>query len=105
MKFSSKSDGAKLAKSDLLVVFCVERKSPGLPAGVKIRSTGFSGEFRETRQCDPSGGSSDRVLLVGLGKQKDVNGEKLRRAAVRAIRFDARLSPWFLTVEERLKSL
>ncbi len=86
MKFSSKSDGAKLAKSDLLVVFCVERKSPGLPAGVKISSTGFSGEFRETRQCDAKGGSAERVLLVGLGKQKDVDGEKLRRVAAVAVK-------------------
>ena len=86
MKFSCKSDGAKLAKSDLLVVFCVERKSPGLPAGTKLQSTGFSGEFRETRQCDATGGSSSRVLLVGLGKQKDADCEKLRRAAAVAVK-------------------
>ncbi len=86
MKFSCKADGAKLSKSDLLVVLCVERKSPDLPAGMKIESSGFKGEFRETRQCDAKGGSAPRVLLVGLGKQKDVDGEKLRRCAALAIK-------------------
>lgn len=86
MKFSAKADAAKFPKSDLLVVFCVERKAADLPKGFKLSSKGFNGEFRETRQCDATGGSASRVLLVGLGKQKDVDGEKLRRAAAVAVK-------------------
>lgn len=86
MRFSHKSASAKLTRSDLLVVFCVERKKPELPAGTKLQAADFKGEFRETRQCDATGGPAPRVLLVGLGKQKDVDGERLRRAAAIAVK-------------------
>ena len=88
MKIVSRDSGAKLAKTDLLCVFAFKDAKPMLPTGVKLgrsATSGFDGEFRSTRTTDDVTGPASRVLLLGLGEAKEVDSEKLRRAAAVAV--------------------
>ncbi len=80
MKFSIQT-GAKPSKSDLLIVPSFEGAAPELPAGTKASSSGYKGEYKQTRQADAEGGLVERVLFVGLGKPADLDLERLRRVA------------------------
>ncbi|MBI1381391.1 MAG: leucyl aminopeptidase [Planctomycetaceae bacterium] len=83
MKLTCKDSSAAIGSADLLVLFGFEGEKAQLPAGVslpKAAALDFKGKFRETRLADVSGGSIDRVLLVGLGKRADCDWERLRRA-------------------------
>jgi len=89
MKLTHKNDTGRLAATDLLVILVEEGAKPALPAGVKLPPLAlkdFKGEFRQTRLADAASGPAGRVLLVGLGAAKDVDGEKLRRAAAIAVK-------------------
>ncbi|MDA7908769.1 hypothetical protein N9A99_02485, partial [Akkermansiaceae bacterium] len=84
MKISFKTISAKVTKTDLLVIFSPEGRTPKLPSGVTIPKsveTSFSGKSRETRFADTIDGPAERVLLIGLGKGKSFDLETVRRAA------------------------
>lgn len=83
MRISSKDHG-KLAKTDLLAVIVPDSGTPKLPEGVKLPSgvlSKFEGKFRGVRLCDPTSGTAERVVLIGVGSLKTVNAERVRRAA------------------------
>ena len=78
-----------LQKTELLCVLVLEGKRLDLPSGVEIPSAARAdvrGEFRHVRLCDAKAGPAKRVLFVGLGKQADVDVERLRRAAAVAVK-------------------
>jgi len=87
MRTSIKDASAAPTKTDLLVVFGLQGKKPELPTGVKLPAAAlrqFEGGFRKTRLADATSGPAGRVLLVGLGKAREANAERLRRAAALA---------------------
>ncbi len=84
-----------LARCDLLVVFGLqgEKGAPArraaLPGGCKVPPLAleaFRGEFRETRLTDALAGPARRFLQVGLGPEKQLDPERLRRAAALAVK-------------------
>jgi len=84
MKLSPKTTSAALSKTDCLIAFGVEGQKPELPKGVGLPAKAldeFDGKARKTRACDPTRGNPARVILVGLGKGKELDAEGLRRAA------------------------
>lgn len=84
MKLTHKNYTGRLAATNLLVILAAEGAKPSLPTGVKLPPAAlrdFKGEFRQARLADAAGGGATRVLLVGLGQAKEVDGEKLRRVA------------------------
>jgi len=97
MKLNFQKLGTRIPNTDLLVLFVFEGEKPKLPAGVelaKVATTGFKGELRETRVADALKGPADRVLLVGLGKAKDLDPERVRRAgAITSLRAEALGAP------------
>ena len=89
MKLSPKERAARIARTDLLIVFAIKGKKLDLPEGVELAAAAkkdFNGSFRSTRLCDPTGGTAKRVLLVGLGNTKSVDAEALRRGAAIAVK-------------------
>jgi leucyl aminopeptidase len=89
MKLSVKDRKAALAATDLLIVLGMEREKVALPGRVKVPALAlkaFKGENREARLTDATGGPAKRVLSIGLGKAKDVDHERLRRAAAIAVK-------------------
>ncbi len=89
MKLTSKERGARIASTDLLIVFAIKGKKLELPEGVELPAAAkkdFTGAFRSTRLCDPKSGSASRVLLVGLGDTKSLDAEALRRGAAIAVK-------------------
>ena len=79
----------RIAKTPLLFVFAFEGKAAQLPEGVEVPKgfqKGFEAGPRSLRETWCTGGPAERVLLVGLGKAKDVDAEGLRRAAAVAAR-------------------
>jgi len=88
MKLLSKPIPATFPKAAYLAVLAPEGKKTALPKGVQIPAAAqadFEGKARKTRFTDASGGPVRSVLLVGLGKAKEVNAEGLRRAAAIAV--------------------
>jgi len=84
MKFAFKDLSKRVTENGVLVVFGTEGARPELPAGVRVPAqalSDFKGGFRETRLTDAVAGGAKRVLLVGLGKEREVDLEKLRRVA------------------------
>ncbi|MCB9916508.1 MAG: leucyl aminopeptidase [Planctomycetes bacterium] len=89
MKLSHKNDTGKLPRTALLIVLAAEGEAPALPDGVALAPAAledFRGEFRQVRLSDATAGAARRVLLVGLGKREDVDGERVRRAAAIAVK-------------------
>jgi leucyl aminopeptidase len=83
LRVTAKDAQSALPKTDLLIVLAVEGRKPALPKGVGVPGTAlkdFSGEHRAARQTDATSGPAARVLFVGLGKAKDVDTERVRRA-------------------------
>lgn len=77
-----------LGKPDLLVAFAFEGEAPHLPPKVRLgtgATKGFKGEPREMRVVDAQE-PAPRVQLIGLGKPREVDGERLRRAGALAAR-------------------
>ncbi len=97
MKLNFQKLGTRIPNTDLLVLFVFEGEKPKLPAGVelaKVATAGFKGELREARVADAQKGPADRVLLLGLGKAKDLDPERLRRAgAITSLRAEALGAP------------
>ncbi len=88
MNFTIVDTKAKLARTELLVVFHFERAKPALPAAVEVHATALAdlrGEFRDIRLADALSGPAVRVLFVGLGKSADWSVERLRRVAALAL--------------------
>ncbi len=87
MRTTSKDIASKLSKTDLAVVFAFEGRKPGLPDGVtsKAADAKFAPGARKTRVFDASGATS-RLVVVGLGDEKQLDAEGLRRAAAVAIK-------------------
>ena len=84
MKITYKNSTSPLAKTDLLIVFGREGKKLKLPPGVKIpdnATTSFGGGERETRLTDSTAGPAKRVLQIGLGDDREISTELVRRAA------------------------
>jgi leucyl aminopeptidase len=84
LRVTAKDAKSALTKTDLLIVLCVEGQKPRLPPGVKVPQAAlddFKGEAREARQTDATAGAARRVLLVGLGKEAEIDTERIRRAA------------------------
>ncbi|MBI5364957.1 MAG: leucyl aminopeptidase [Planctomycetes bacterium] len=84
MKLDFHKLGTRVPNTDLLVLFVFEGEKPKLPAGVelaKVATKGFKGELREARVADALAGPADRVLLLGMGKAKELDPERVRRAA------------------------
>jgi leucyl aminopeptidase len=85
----STSDTARLARTPLYAVLACEGDEPKLPAGVAIPPLAwkeFRGERNQQRLADATAGPAARVLLVGVGKAKDVDAERLRRAAAQVVK-------------------
>jgi leucyl aminopeptidase len=89
MKFAYKELSKRITESGVLVVFGTEGARPELPTGVRVPAqalSDFKGGFREARLTDAVSGGAKRVLLVGLGKESEVNLEKLRRVAALGVK-------------------
>lgn len=89
VKITYKTLAGRLAKTDLLVVLAAKNKKPKLPEGVSVPPNAiasFGGEARETRLTDATRGPAKRVLFIGLGGDKIVAPEIVRRAAAIAVR-------------------
>jgi leucyl aminopeptidase len=89
MKISYKTPTAKMSKTDLLVIFSCKGEDPDLPGTVVLPEKilpGFKAKARATRFVDPLDGPAERVLLVGLGEQEEVDHEAMRRAAALAMK-------------------
>ncbi|MFT5467065.1 MAG: leucyl aminopeptidase [Verrucomicrobiales bacterium] len=89
MKISYKTTTSRLAKTDLLVVFGRAGKKVRLPPGVTVPAnaiSAFSGTERETRLTDATGGPAERVLQIGLGGEREIQPEIIRRAAAIAVK-------------------
>lgn len=87
MTISYKTVSAKVARTDLLVLFSKEGGKPVLPGGVEVPDralAAFGGKKRETRLVDVIEGPATRVLVIGLGQDGDV--ETVRRAAAIAVK-------------------
>ncbi|HED66360.1 MAG TPA: hypothetical protein ENJ09_12500, partial [Planctomycetes bacterium] len=83
MNLTIQSAAKACPKTDLLVVLATEEGKLELPDGVKLAplaKKAFGGEFREARLTDSLSGPAARVLAIGLGKRKDADTERLRRA-------------------------
>jgi len=93
MKLTFQKLATRVPNTDLLVLPIFEGEKVRLPAGVelaKVALAGFKGELRETRAADALKGPADRVLLLGLGKAKDLDPERVRRTgAIAALRAEA----------------
>lgn len=88
MKIQSKPAPARLPSSDFLLALAFEGKTPdlgdGLADAVKAaKKTGdLSTKLRATSAFYPEGrGAPKRLGFIGMGKRKDVDAERLRRAA------------------------
>ncbi len=84
MKLTFQKLANRTPNTDLLVLPVFEGEKVKLPAGVelaKVATDGFKGELREARLADAHKGPADRVLLIGLGKAKDMDAERARRTA------------------------
>ncbi|MEM7202106.1 MAG: leucyl aminopeptidase [Planctomycetota bacterium] len=77
-------------RAELLVVFALDesagRALPGLEDAVReAKATGdLRAGFRQLSLFHPTSISSKRLLFVGLGKRRDIDAERLRRAAALA---------------------
>ncbi len=89
MKLQFKESSARMAASDVLVVFAFKDAKPMTPKGVSIPSAtlaGFDGAPRATCVSDLAQSPSVRVLAIGLGPKAEVDTESLRQAAGLAAR-------------------
>lgn len=89
MKITCKKLSSSLSPTDLLIVFGREGQKVKLPPGVKIpdhAKSSFSGEEREARLTDATGGSAKRVLMIGLGSDRENLFEMVRRGAAIAVK-------------------
>jgi len=94
MKLTFQDKKRALRKTDLLAVLVLEGDRPELPRGVELPAgtlKAFRGEFRQCRATDAGGGEATRVVLVGCGKSKELDAERVRRAASLAVK-EARAS-------------
>jgi len=92
MRITATDSSKALTSTPLLAVLAAEGDAPALPKGVRIPATAkkdFDGKARRDRMADATGGSAERVLLLGLGKEP--GAEELRRAAARAVKAAKRL--------------
>jgi len=83
------STSAPVRRTPLYAVLACEGEQPKLPAGIEIPALAwkeFKGERNQQRLADASAGPAARVLLVGLGKPKDLDAERLRRAAAQVVK-------------------
>jgi len=88
MKLTAKTTPKRLAKTPLLVLFVTEKGRVRAPAGVSLPAgfaKAFDGKARATA-VTWGGSPAERILLVGLGPRKAVDGEGLRRAGAIAAR-------------------
>jgi len=88
MKISCKTLAGSLTKTDLLVVLAAEGKKPKLPAEVTVPANAlvsFGGKAREARFTDATKGPAARVLFIGLGEDKEIDPDTVRRAAAIAV--------------------
>jgi leucyl aminopeptidase len=88
MKLTYQAPTARWSDTGLLALFACQGEKPELPKGIEVSELAlqeFKGEFREARATDALSGPAQRVLFVGLGKQREVDLEKLRRAAAIAV--------------------
>ena len=102
MRLTAKDPKTALPKTDLLVVFGVEGKKPALPPKVQVPAQAlrdFKGELREARQTDATAGPAKRVLFVGLGKAKELDPERLRRATGIGVRKAVKTKAATLAIE------
>ena len=93
IKTTVKTEKLLQHKTPCLVLFCTEEKKPagdlktidqalGGPIAQVFKDKRFSGKPNQTLLLNSQGGmKADNVLLVGVGKAKEVTEEKLRQAA------------------------
>jgi len=97
MKISVKAGALEQEKTELLVVNLFEERLPAVENNLdkalqgfvkKVRDKGdFKGEYKQTLLLYPQGGvGAERVLLVGLGKTRELDREKLRAGSATAVR-------------------
>jgi len=97
MRITVKAGAVEQEKAELLVVNLFEERLPALETPLdkalqgflrKVREKGdFKGESKQTLLFYPQGGvGAERVLLVGLGKVRELDREKLRAGAAAAVR-------------------
>lgn len=82
MRITTKDRSAKLTKTDLIAVLATEGDRPELPEGHEIPKgiwDDFQGRFRQAMIQSTSAGTTPRVLLLGLGKEDELDLERLRR--------------------------
>jgi leucyl aminopeptidase len=80
---------SKAGQADLLVIPYTEedaKKAKGLSIARKAIKKGFfKGEFKEKMILSDGHGKAKRILLVGLGKKKELDREKVRKAYAGAV--------------------
>ncbi|SVD14448.1 uncharacterized protein METZ01_LOCUS367302, partial [marine metagenome] len=93
MKTTTKSDGLLAHKTECLVLFCIEEKTPsGKLAELNIKLKGilnasfknkrFEGKLNQTLLLNVTKPMrADHLLLVGLGEGIKITADKLRQAA------------------------
>ncbi len=81
MKLTIRDSRSAPSQPDLLVVYALEGKRPQMPPRRRFPASGlgrFKAGFRETRLVD-GGGRTPRTLVIGLGKQGEIDLERVRR--------------------------
>ncbi|MEW6071325.1 MAG: leucyl aminopeptidase [Planctomycetota bacterium] len=82
MKLTFQDRSRPLARTALLVVPALAEEAIPLPPGVTVprhATADFKADFRESRLADAVAGPAQRVLVVGLGKRREVDAERVRR--------------------------
>lgn len=86
MKITVKNQVPHQVKADALVIPCVEGRECLPPYGGKMGVEDFEGKFLDTRVIYPSEKAPHKkIILVGLGKEEEIDGEKIRGAFSRAL--------------------
>ena len=87
MKLRLLTSAPKGARSELVVALAFDGTTPALAADLvaAVRAAKATGdlttELRKTSLFRPDGGGAARLLFVGMGKAKELDTERLRRAA------------------------
>jgi leucyl aminopeptidase len=89
IKITTKAASSPFTRTDLLIILAAEGRQIKLPKGVRIPANAiesFAGKEREVYITDALKGAANRVLLMGLGEDRDISGELVRRSAAIAVK-------------------
>lgn len=89
IKITTKTPSSPFTKTDLLIILGKKGRKIQLPKGVRIPANAiesFAGREREVHITDALNGAANRVLLMGLGEDRNISGELVRRSAAIAVK-------------------